>query len=274
MTDRDNGAPSGIGAPEPTPHFLDALWRNPGVLISAHKELLRLKGEPLVERLAESPLEIRISTPVSLIDSQVRILVPNAAEGSLRITAQRDTIFKMYVFGDKTTGEEHVALIKDIGDGTNVPIRVHSSCITAETFHATNCDCHEQLEMALDIADREGIGGVIWLHQEGRGNGLTGKARQLEIMYRDGVDTVEAFERAGYPADQRDYTIAIDMLHDLGIKSIRLITNNPDKIAQLQKAGINVIDRIPCEPLPLSDVARKDLLAKRDKLGHHIHQTE
>lgn len=253
-----------------TPASFRDFWRNPAKIIAAHKDLLRAKGEPLVERLGESPLTVRISTLVSPLDGEV--IIPGVKEitGNLRTVAERDAIFRMYVYGDRTTGEEHVALIRSVGDGTNVPIRVHSSCITAETFHATNCDCHEQLGKALDITDREGFGGVIWLHQEGRGNGLAGKAEQLTIMSDQGVDTIEAFRRAGYPADQRDYTIAADILKDLGISSIRLITNNPDKIQQLVKAGIFVIDRIPCETAPLSEVARRDLVAKKRKLGHHI----
>lgn len=257
-----------------TPASFRDFWRNPAMIIAAHKELLRARGEPLVERIGESPLSIRISTPVSPMDGTVDISGTDHVEGKLRIIVERDALYKMYVYGDRTTGEEHIALIKDVGDGTNVPIRVHSSCITAETFHATNCDCHEQLGKALDITDREGLGGVIWLHQEGRGNGLAGKAQQLTIMSEEGVDTVEAFQRAGYPADQRDYTIAADILKDLGISTIRLITNNPDKIAQLTKCGIKVIDRIPCETAPLSDVARIDLNAKRSKLGHEISGAE
>ena len=257
-----------------TPASFRDFWRNPAMIIAAHKELLRVRGEPLVERLGESPLTIRISTPVITMDSQIEIPGTSHIEGNLRIIAERDALYRMYIYGDRTTGEEHIALIRSVGDGTNVPIRVHSSCITAETFHATNCDCHEQLGKALDITDREGFGGVIWLHQEGRGNGLTGKAQQLTIMSEQGVDTVEAFQRAGYPVDQRDYTIAADILRDLGITSIRLITNNPDKIEQLTKAGITVIDRIPCETAPLSEVARKDLDAKRSKLGHQISVVE
>jgi GTP cyclohydrolase II len=268
MRDRDTSQPSDAGGV--TPAIFTEIWRNPGRIIAAHKDLLRARGESLVEKLGECPLAIRIAIPLSLLDSQVRISDAGEIEGNLRIVAERDVTFRMYVYGDRTTGEEHVALIKGIGDGTNIPIRVHSSCITAETFHATNCDCHEQLTKALDITDREGVGGVIWLHQEGRGNGLTGKAEQLGIMFEHGVDTVEAFERAGYPPDQRDYTIAADILKDLGITSIRLITNNPDKIRQLTEAGISVVGRIPCITAPLSEVARRDLLAKKDRLGHQI----
>jgi 3,4-dihydroxy 2-butanone 4-phosphate synthase/GTP cyclohydrolase II len=270
--DRDNGAPSGAKGGRVIAHrSYHQLWEQPAALITGHKELLRKMGEPLAEKLADSPLWVRISTPVPLPYSEITALDSTEhSEVNLRMVTERDSEFRMYVFGDRTTGEEHVALIKGIGDGTNVPIRVHSSCITAETFHATNCDCHQQLEQALDIADKAGMGGVIWLHQEGRGNGLVGKAHQLEIMYGQGVDTVEAFERAGYPTDQRDYSIAADVLKILGISSIRLITNNPEKVRQLSDAGILIVDRIPSITPPMSEVARKDLNAKRDRLGHHL----
>lgn len=205
---------------------------------------------------------------MTLSSDQVASLGLENIEGRPTVYIEKDTTFQMYVYGDKTTGEEHVAVIKVIKDGENVPIRVHSSCLTAETFHASSCDCHEQLEIALTIAEKEGYGGVIWLHQEGRGNGLVGKAKQLKIMLEEGIDTVDAFAKAGYPRDQRDYSIAADMLKDLGVKSIRLITNNPSKIQQLSEMGIEVKGRIPCEVSSANEVVRKDLQAKKDKLGH------
>ncbi len=245
------------------------LWRNPGQLIRVHKEILRARGESMVEKLGECPLTIKIRIPFLITDSDSD--VSQARDGEKIVGyIERESLFTMFVYGDKTTGEEHVALMKGIGDGEDVPVRVHSSCLTAESFHATNCECHEQLEMALSIADREGIGGVVWLHQEGRGNGLAAKAKQLQIMYDEQVDTIEAFERAGYPSDQRDYSIAADILRDLGIKSVRLITNNPSKIQQLTEMGIAITDRIPCEIPAGNDVVRKDLDAKRDKLGHML----
>ena len=257
---RENG-----GLPE---FNFSTLWRNPGRLIKAYKEMLKSKGESMAERIGECPLPIRIHIPMTLSSKQVASLGLGNIEGRPTVYIEKDTIFQMYVYGDKTTGEEHVAVIKGIRDGENVPIRVHSSCLTAETFHASNCDCHEQLEIALAIAEKEGYGGVIWLHQEGRGSGLAAKAKQLKIMLEERIDTVAAFEKAGYPRDQRDYSIAADMLKDLGIKSIRLITNNPSKIQQLLELGIEVKSRIPCEVPPANEIVRKDLQAKRDKLGH------
>ncbi len=259
---------TGEGAGSMPEFNFSTLWRNPSMLIKTYKEMLKLKGESLAERIGECPLPIRINIPVPLSEAQIEMLGVNGIEGKVSALIGKESMFTMYAYGDKTTGEEHVAVIKDVGNGENVPIRIHSSCITSEVFHASNCDCHEQMEMALSIVEKEGFGGVIWLHQEGRGNGLAGKTKHLKIMVEEQVDTVEAFKRAGYPDEQRDYTIAVDILKDLGIKSVRLITNNPDKLAQVAKLGITVVDRIPCEIPTINEIVTKNLAAKRDKLGH------
>lgn len=249
---------------------MEVLWKNPGLLIKANKDILKATGESMTERLGECPLPLRIHTVVSLSQEQIVNLNLNGIEGTPVLYVEKETEFKMYVFGDKTTGNEHVAVIKRIGNGKNVPIRIHSSCLTAETFHASNCDCCEQLQMALSIADKEGFGGVIWLHQEGRGNGLAAKAKQLKIMIEEDLDTVDAFEKAGYPKDQRDYTVVVDIIKNLGIESVRLITNNPNKVNQLGELGIKITGIIPCEVEPINEMVKKDLRAKRDKLGHNL----
>lgn len=249
---------------------IDTLWRDPGLLIKTNKDMLVDKGESMIKPLGECPLPIRISIPVPLSKEQLEALDLKDIEGHVSALVEKESMFRMYVYGDKTTGQEHVAVIKDVRNGENVPIRIHSSCLTAETFHASNCDCREQMEMAIAIVEKEGFGGVIWLHQEGRGNGLAAKTKQLKIMIEEGLDTVDAFEKAGYPKDQRDYTIATDILKDLGIKSIRLITNNPDKTKQLETLGIKITAIIPCEIEPLNEIVRKDLRAKKNKLGHSL----
>ncbi len=244
------------------------LWRNPGELIKHRRGLLEARGEPIIERTGKTPIPLRIQTPISLSTEQALSLGIGLPEGRLTLMHETEAVFTMYTYGDRTTGEEHVAIIKDLGNGENIPIRIHSSCLTAESFHASNCDCMEQLNNALATAEQEGFGGVIWLHQEGRGNGLAAKAQQLSLMMAEGLNTVDAFEKAGYPADQRDYTAAADILKDLGIKSIRIITNSPDKITQIRGAGIEIVGRIPCEIAPLNDVVARDLEAKRKRLGH------
>lgn len=249
---------------------MNLLWENPSLLIKRNKDILKSKGESMIQRLGECPLPIRINIPVNLSEDQIKSLGLKNIHGKPIVFIEKNAMFKMYVFGDKTTGEEHVALFKEIDGSENVPIRIHSSCLTSETFHASNCDCQEQLQLALSIIERNGSGGVIWLHQEGRGNGLTAKVRQLKIMLEEGLDTVDAFRKAGYPKDQRDYTAAADILKDLGIKSIKLITNNPDKLHQIEELGIKAVGRIPCEVKPINEIVKKDLRAKRDKLGHDL----
>ena len=244
------------------------LWRNPGLLIELYKELLRNRTELMIQRLGDCPIPIRIHVPIETPQSLKTLSNRLKVGEKLTVAIEKESTFHMYVYGDKTTGEEHIVIAKNLGNRKNVPVRVHSSCVTAETFHASNCDCHEQLEKALEIIDKEDFGLVIWLHQEGRGNGLAAKTQQLRIMLAEGTDTVSAFEKAGYPRDQRDYSVAADILKDLGITSIRLITNNPDKVGQLSELGIKVNGRISCIIAPINEIVRRDLKAKKEKLGH------
>lgn len=246
------------------------LWRDPAALIARRKAELHARGEPIVELLDSSEFSLYLQRPLPLNEEQIRALGYQNMEGSLKLVVEQEADFTIVGFGDKTTGEEHIAVIKGIGDGENVPIRVHSSCITAESFHAANCDCQEQLERALLEAHDRGLGGVLWLHQEGRGNGLEAKIKQLQLMYREGLHTVEAYETLGYPSEIRDFTAAADMLKILGIKSIEMITNNPDKIAQMQASGIRVTGVIPCYAPPRNERIGKDLAAKRDHHNHRI----
>lgn len=266
----EQGGPTDFERMVAASSLMRTVWEDPASIIQVHKRLLTERGETMVERLADCPLPVRLTTSLPITKEQLNFLGIDIAGATFSIETSKDAMFRMYVYGDKTTGEEHVAVIKDVGDGENVPLRIHSSCLTSETFHASNCECHEQLELALSIADREGYGGVIWLHQEGRGNGLTAKARQLTLMVEQGLDTIQAFEAAGYQSERRDFTPAVEILNDLGIKSVRLITNNPDKLAQAQALGIVVTERIPCQIPPANDMIRKDLRAKRDRHGHMI----
>ncbi|HMS22498.1 MAG TPA: GTP cyclohydrolase II RibA [Candidatus Levybacteria bacterium] len=247
------------------------LWRNPAEVIAKGKAELS-PGEPIIERLAVAPLPLRIKHLISLTEKQIKLLELKTELGTPHIEIVKNSMFDMFVYGDKTTGEEHVAIVKGLLSEGNkqVPIRIHSSCLTAETFSASNCDCQEQLDQSLAIADREGIGGVIWLHQEGRGNGLAAKAEQLKRMIYEGMNTVEAFESMGLPSEQRDFTAAVDILKDLGIDSVKLITNNPEKVAQTRALGINVEGLIPCIVEPINEIVRNDLRAKRDKHGHYL----
>jgi 3,4-dihydroxy 2-butanone 4-phosphate synthase/GTP cyclohydrolase II len=166
--------------------------------------------------------------------------------------------------------KHHVALVKGEVDGVqDVLVRVHSECLTGDVFHSLRCDCGEQLESALSIIEREGLGVLLYLSQEGRGIGLLNKLRAYKLQ-EGGLDTVEANLQLNFPADLRDYGIGAQILVDLGLTSIRLLTNNPKKISGLAGYGLSVSDQMPIEHLanPHNEAY---LRAKRDKLGHILH---
>lgn len=155
--------------------------------------------------------------------------------------------FTIYAFCNRIDGEEHVAIVKGAVKGkANVPLRMHSECLTGDVFHSLRCDCHAQLVAAMKKMGKMPRGVIIYLRQEGRGIGITNKIRAYELQ-DGGMDTVQANLALGLPADGRDYEAAAAMICELGIKSIALITNNPDKIGDLLRHGIKVVRRIPHE---------------------------
>ena len=167
-------------------------------------------------------------------------------------------------------GKHHVALVKGEVDGAeDVLVRVHSECLTGDVFHSLRCDCGEQLESALSMIESEGRGVLLYLSQEGRGIGLLNKLRAYKLQ-EEGYDTVEANLQLGLPADLRDYGIGAQILVDLGLTSIRLLTNNPKKISGLAGYGLSVTAQVPIQHVANPhNVAY--LRAKRDKLGHTLH---
>jgi GTP cyclohydrolase II len=179
--------------------------------------------------------------------------------------------FRIYGFRAKSgTGndevEEAVALV--MGDVHSTPplVRVHSQCLTGDVFHSLRCDCRQQLEMALSMIRDEGAGILIYEQQEGRGIGLMAKL-QAYALQDAGLDTVEANERLGFKADHRDFALPGEMLKTLGVTRVRLLSNNPDKVEALQRSGIEVVERVPCEVTP-SPHAEEYLKTKKEKLGH------
>ncbi|HXZ33462.1 MAG TPA: GTP cyclohydrolase II [Terriglobales bacterium] len=162
--------------------------------------------------------------------------------------------------------EEAVALV--MGDVTSSPalVRVHSQCLTGDVFGSLRCDCRQQLEMALQMIATEGAGVLIYEQQEGRGIGLLAKLQAYELQDA-GLDTVEANERLGFKADQREFGMPAEILKALGVLQVRLLSNNPDKVAALERGGIKVVDRVPCEVSP-SVHAEEYLKTKKEKLGH------
>jgi 3,4-dihydroxy 2-butanone 4-phosphate synthase/GTP cyclohydrolase II len=166
--------------------------------------------------------------------------------------------------------KHHVALVKGDVEGVgDVLIRVHSECLTGDVFHSLRCDCGEQLEAALAMIEQEGRGVLLYLSQEGRGIGLLNKLRAYKLQ-EEGLDTVDANLRLGLPADLRDYGIGAQILVDLGLSSIRILTNNPKKISGLSGYGLSVADQVPIQPIP-NPHNEAYLRAKREKLGHTLH---
>jgi len=183
--------------------------------------------------------------------------------------------FKLYAYESTDTsgesvenGKTHIALTKgDITEATPLLVRVHSQCLTGDVFGSLRCDCGEQLEIALQTIEKEGRGVVLYMRQEGRGMGLKGKLRAYQLQDNDGLDTVEANEHLGYPADLRDYGIGAQILADLGVQKMRLMTNNPQKVKGLDGYGLEIVERVPLQTKP-NPFNRRYLETKRSKLGH------
>jgi 3,4-dihydroxy 2-butanone 4-phosphate synthase / GTP cyclohydrolase II len=166
-------------------------------------------------------------------------------------------------------GQGHVALVRgEIGDGKDVLVRVHSKCLTGDVFHSMRCDCGGQLDTAMQRIVQAERGVLLYLHQEGRGIGLLNKIRAYELQ-DGGLDTVEANERLGFKADQRDYGIGVQILRELGLRSMRLLSNNPRKLVGIEGYGLSVSEWLPLE-VPPSHTTRKYLKTKKEKLGHKL----
>jgi 3,4-dihydroxy 2-butanone 4-phosphate synthase/GTP cyclohydrolase II len=185
-------------------------------------------------------------------------------------SAQLPTVygeFKAHTYETAIDDETHIALTKgDLGGDEPVLVRVHSRCLTGDTFRSLRCDCGDQLEQAMKMIQEEGTGVLLYMHQEGRGIGLKNKMRAY-MLQDDGLDTVEANEQLGFKADVRDYGIGAQILVDLGLRRIRLITNNPRKRAALAGYGLEVVKRVPIE-IPPNEVNIEYLRTKQKKLGH------
>ena len=177
--------------------------------------------------------------------------------------------FRVIAYESIIDRETHVALVKgEIGDGEQVLVRVHSKCLTGDVFHSARCDCGLQLEAALDRISEEGRGVLLYLNQEGRGIGLANKIRAYELQDQ-GLDTVEANERLGFQPDQRDYGIGVQILRDLGVHSMRLLSNNPRKLVGIEGYNLSVSEWLPLE-IPASEHTRRYLQTKKAKLGHKL----
>jgi 3,4-dihydroxy 2-butanone 4-phosphate synthase / GTP cyclohydrolase II len=181
--------------------------------------------------------------------------------------------FTAIAYRETLTGKPHVALVKGDVDGAgNVLVRVHSECLTGDVFHSLRCDCGEQLEQALLQIGAEERGVLLYMSQEGRGIGLLNKLKAYELQ-ENGLDTVEANLELGFQADAREWGIGNQILADLGLTTIRILTNNPKKLTGLEGYGLTVTEQLPIEVEPNPENERY-LAAKREKLGHRLHHQD
>jgi len=199
----------------------------------------RMEREKLVHRIASTHLPSRLGT------------------------------FELHLYKSDTDQKEHIALVRgDISPDNPTLVRVHSECLTGDVFGSLRCDCRDQLTAAMTMVEQEGNGVVLYMRQEGRGIGLQNKIRAYKLQ-DEGFDTVEANEKLGFRPDLRDYGIGAQILKDLGVKKMRLMTNNPKKIVGLDGYGLEIVERVPLEVDP-NITNQSYLAAKRDKLGHLI----
>lgn len=238
-------------------------WYQKWEAVQHNKTLLEKEGESMIEEFGRAPLP----------------------------TKHGDWTY--IVYGDRTTGEHHEALVfgnignGSLGNGEDVLVRMHSACRTNEVYDAVNCECRDGLHESMDLIHKEGRGIIVYLEQEGRGTGIAGKLAQLNGMFgwmngvieqkvdKDGqrINTDRAYKEAGYPSECRDFTVAGEMLKGLGVKSVRLLTNNPGKIAGIEQAGIQVTPvglHIP----PENEIIASDLKSKAVNLGHAISEDQ
>ncbi|HSC51298.1 MAG TPA: bifunctional 3,4-dihydroxy-2-butanone-4-phosphate synthase/GTP cyclohydrolase II [Gaiellaceae bacterium] len=181
--------------------------------------------------------------------------------------------FQAVAFRERLTGKHHLALVKgDVDGARDVLVRVHSECLTGDVFHSLRCDCGEQLDHALRQLEREDRGVLLYMAQEGRGIGLLNKLKAYELQ-EQGLDTVEANLELGFAADAREWGIGNQILADLGLTTIRILTNNPKKISGLEGYGLTVVEQVPIE-VPPNPENRRYLAAKRAKLGHRLHHQD
>jgi 3,4-dihydroxy 2-butanone 4-phosphate synthase / GTP cyclohydrolase II len=217
---------------------------------------------------------LKIATIADLVAYRLRqdILVHRAAEA--RVPTEHAGEFTAIVYTNDVDEHEHLALIKgDIAKAERVLVRVHSECLTGDVFGSSRCDCGLQLNAAMKMIDQEGCGIILYMRQEGRGIGLVNKLKAYHLQDSQGMDTVEANLKLGFKADLRDYGIGAQILRDLGVRKMALLTNNPKKIVGLEGYGIAVVARYPIE-IEANPENRDYLQCKRDRMGHLIEVTD
>jgi 3,4-dihydroxy 2-butanone 4-phosphate synthase/GTP cyclohydrolase II len=238
-----------------------------GVICEIMNEDGTMARVPQLARFARKH-RLPIITVASLIKHRMRTesLVKRVASAKLPTEYGE---FHIFAFEHVTDKQTHIALVcGDLKDGKDVLVRVHSQCLTGDVLHSVRCDCGAQLDTAMKRIAAEGRGVLLYLHQEGRGIGLANKIRAYELQ-DEGFDTVEANERLGFKADQRDYGMGVQILRELGVRSMRLLSNNPRKLVGVEGYGLTVSEWLPLE-IPASESTRRYLKTKKEKLGHKL----
>lgn len=214
---------------------------------------------------------LKIVTIADLIEYRLRKekLVRPVADAVLPTRSGGE--FRAIVYENQIDFVDHIALVKgEISERDEVLVRVHSECLTGDAFGSMRCDCGEQLDAAMQMIEEAGKGVILYMRQEGRGIGLKNKIRAYGLQDVEGLDTVQANERLGFAADLRDYGVGAQVLHDLGVRKMRIITNNPGKRTGIQGYGLEIIERVPLEIQP-NEKNREYLRTKKEKLGHVLH---
>lgn len=241
--------------------------RTAGVICEIMNDDGSMSRMPDLEKFALEH-DLKIATIADLVAYRLRedILVHRAAEA--RVPTDHAGEFKVIIYTNDVDKMEHLALVKgEINPDKKVLVRVHSECLTGDVFGSARCDCGDQLYAAMRMIDQEGCGVLLYMRQEGRGIGLINKLKAYHLQDSEGMDTVEANIHLGFKADLRDYGIGAQILRDLGVRKMSLLTNNPKKIIGLEGYGIEVVDRFPIE-MAASDENKNYLMCKRDRMGH------